>query len=647
MCGIAGIWTASDSEISDREFDRFVDSLAHRGPDGGGVYRDGGLRLGHRRLSILDLSSAASQPLSYHNRYWITFNGEIYNFLELRQELEKAGYAFSTDSDTEVILASYAHWGQACQLKFNGMWAFAIWDRREQTLFLSRDRFGVKPLHYYFDEKIFAFASEMKAFLQLSALNLGFDEEIVRAVLRDSNSLEASESCLIKGLKRLQAGHSMLFTKDRRLIVRKWWETLDHLQEIPATEKEQIEKFRWLLEDACRLRMRSDVPLASALSGGLDSSSILSLVAGIGKDYQVERLSPDWQKAFIALYPGTSQDERIFADEVINRTQATPYYVEVDAARLVQYIDEALYQMEEIFDVPIGPWLLYREFRKKGVVISLDGHGGDELLGGYHHQVQEAMSLALFPQMNCFQFMELKKALKGLYFEGTMHQMPTNGVFLKKILKNALSSSPKVHHFLKTIFQSIRSEQESHWLRPGFGLEKAMHFSFSKQVHDKLDSINSILYRDFHQRTLPTILRNFDRCSMAHGVEIRAPFLDWRLVCYAFSLPPSVKIKDGYTKWILREAMKGILPESIRTRQSKIGFASPTTEWFKTTLKSFILDQVNSSSFLSSSIWDGPKIRDFTERCYATGDFAGARRCWEFVQADRLMQLFRHSLSSV
>lgn len=646
MCGIAGLWSLKNKAIRDAEFDKFIDSVAHRGPDGRGVWKDSkeNLRFGHRRLAILDLSEDGKQPMSYANeRFWITFNGEIYNFLELRTELEGLGYSFKSKSDTEVILASYLCFGEDCQLKFNGMWAFALYDRQQEKLFLSRDRFGVKPLFYYVDDSYLAFASELKAFLVLDGIDSSFDTDMVSHLLRDGTAVETTSRTILKGVSNLLPGFCATFSKSQGFKERRWWNTLDHLMEVPKTYEEQVEKFRSLFIDACRIRLRSDVPVGSALSGGLDSSSVLSTLALIGREQNTgkDRLASDWQKVFVASFPGTSQDESRFAQEVIKHTGTRSFLCSVDVDALIKNLDEALFQFEGIFDLPIGPWLLYREFRKNGVVISLDGHGADEYLGGYHHHVEAAMAEAFFPKTNPRRFLEIGGMWKGLYPEGSPMHVPTHLNMIKKSFGDTLKAFPRCRKLVSTLYNNVSGKKSYHWLKKH---EEPWNFTqgFSDDpAFQKMDRLNQLLYVDFHSRTLPTILRNFDRCSMAHGVEIRAPFMDYRLVTYGFSLPQKAKIGNGYTKRILRDAMKGILPEFTRTRTAKVGFANPVVEWFSGALKPFILDSINSQSFLDSDIWDGNAIRNDVERCYKENDFLNARKCWEYVQADRLMKLFK------
>ncbi|MEI6242216.1 MAG: asparagine synthase (glutamine-hydrolyzing) [Chlamydiota bacterium] len=639
MCGILGFYACDGQDISDGEFLSFVDSLQHRGPDGRGMYRDANesLRLGHRRLSILDLSDKATQPFSYCNgRFWITYNGEIYNFLELRALLEQEGHVFKTESDTEVILASYIHWKEDCQLRFNGMWAFAIWDSKEKTLFLSRDRFGVKPLYYYYDGKKLAFASELKAFLFLSSISISVKEAVIANTLYDPNSLEWTEETFLHNVKKLRAGHCATFHKDRGVVCKRWWNTLDHLEEVSSFWEEQVGRFRDLFIDSCRIRMRSDVPLGSGVSGGLDSTSVFSVCMKLAKQGGA-RFFPSLPTMFTAIFPGTSKDESVFANEVALNTGAVTEHCSINQKSFLDHLEKAMYHVEEIFDLPMGPFLLYREFRRKNIVISLDGHGADELLGGYHHQMEKAMANALL-RGQIPTFLSVRNTLKGLFQPGVLNQ---NFDLLSVLSKEGIRSIRDLH-WLKNAYHRWNHFLDKPWLSFYHQPPDVSDELKNEKKYHEMKPFERLLYRDFHYLTLPVILRNFDRCSMAHGVEIRSPFLDWRLVCYSFSLSQGAKMGEGYTKRILREAMKGTIPNSIRLRTGKIGFASPMEDWFSTKgVKSFVLDRLNSSSFLKSTIWKGKKIRDFVEKNYERKNFSEVRKCWEFLHADYLMEIFK------
>ncbi|MFN8414014.1 MAG: asparagine synthase (glutamine-hydrolyzing) [Anaerolineales bacterium] len=625
MCGITGFWNLNGQPVSRNELIDFTNMIAHRGPDGWDIHVDesAALGLGHRRLAIIDITDTGRQPMSYADgRYWIVFNGEIYNFMELRKELEGLGCQFKTDSDTEVILAGYQTWGEDCQFKFNGMWAFAIWDSQERKLFLSRDRFGVKPLVYYIDEKRFAFASEMKAFLALDGFHANFSAEVMATSLMDSSLVEGTENCLLLGLKRLLGGHCLTINHNGDIKIRRWWNTLDHLVDAPTSYKDQVQMYRELFLDACRIRMRSDVPIGTALSGGLDSSSVLSSMHHIRKSGDATmRMAMDWQKAFIGTYPGKLIDERHYADEVIKHTGATPFYCEMNADLYLDYYQEILYQYEELSDIHLGPWFVHKKQRENGVVVTIDGHGGDEALGGYTWHVFAAMRDA---RNNPKRFLELVSI--------------RNNMSLKKNIGSYFSG---ILNFGKRFFNKSLDVRNLDWLNaePQVFYSAAMEADMPRLAGK--DQLFKTLYTDFHFTHLPMNLRDFDRLSMAHGVEVRSPFMDWRLVTLAFSLPSDCKIGGGYTKRILRDALRGILPETIRTRTKKLGFPNLDEGWMSSRGQEFIKDSVNSMEFKTSSFWNGSRVLDDLQSAFENQDRANIYSAWKLLQAMYLMQAFR------
>ena len=621
MCGIAGLWHLNGEPVSPDSLQCFINSLAHRGPDGSDIHIDqtANLGLGHRRLAIIDTSDGGRQPMSYANgRYWIVFNGEIYNFLELKVELEQLGYIFKTDSDTEVILTAYHHWGETCQLKFNGMWALAIWDCDERVLFVSRDRFGVKPLIYYFDERHFAFASEMKAFLALNWFQPEFDPAMVALALTNERLIEGDERCLIWGLRHLPGGHYLTLRAGESPKIHRWWNTLEHLENFPQNYDDQVARFRELFLDACRIRMRSDVPIGTALSGGLDSSSILCGMTHIRHTTNAsDRLAHEWQKAFIMTYPGAVIDERKYADEVIKQTGVTPIYCTGASDLYLDHFDDILFQFEEISDIHLGPWVVHKAQRENGVVVTIDGHGGDELLGGYSWYVTAALKDSI-GNLSLLKFNNLVNIMKGL------EVFPRNQFYTKSA---------------QALFAKMRQNKQP-WL-----LQQATEFNSPAYEHDLpliqgRDALFQSLYLDFHFIQLPTNLRDFDRLSMAHGVEVRSPFMDWRLVCYLFSLPSSTKIGSGFTKRILRDALRGILPESIRTRTRKLGFPNLAEAWTSPRSQDFICDVIHSTNFQQSGIWNGPKIAKDLSIAIRDQDHEQLHQAWIYVQAMSLMKLF-------
>ncbi len=625
MCGITGFWNLDGRPVNREELIRFTNQLAHRGPDGWDIHieESANLGFGHRRLAIIDLNTG-DQPMSYMDeRYWIVFNGEIYNFVELRKELESLGYSFKTESDTEIVLAAYDKWGEDFQFKLNGMWACAIWDSRERKLFVSRDRFGVKPMIYLFDGKRFAFASEMKAFLALGNFRAEYNPTVFANSLEDATLVEGAEDCLFQGLKRLLGGHCLTLNANGDIKIRRWWHTLDHLPNVPEKYEDQVAQYRELFLDACRIRMRSDVPIGTALSGGLDSSSVLSSMSHIRKSGDATmRMAHEWQKAFIGTWPGKVIDERHYADEVIKKTGVNPIYCEMNADMYLEHFNEILYQFEELSDIHLGPWFVHKMQRQNGVVVTIDGHGGDEALGGYTWHVFAAMRDA-----NPMRYAELA------------------------LIRNSMSLTHGLDTYINAIKNRLTGKKSASngtsWL-----VAQPKPFSTPAMEQDVprltgRDELFKTLYTDFHFTHLPMNLRDFDRLSMAHGVEVRSPFMDWRLITFAFAIPSAHKIGGGYTKRILRDAMKGILPDSIRTRTKKMGFPNLNEGWDSPRGHQFIKDAVASADFRSASLWDGKRVNSDLEIAFQTDDKTRIHKAWRLVQAQSLLNMFREKTEKV
>jgi len=638
MCGIAGILIHEGDKADVREVTAMTRALAHRGPDGEHVHLLGSIGLGHRRLAVLDLQETGQQPMSYlDGRYWITYNGEIYNYLELRRELSGYGHRFRGNSDTEVILAAFVEWGESCQLRFNGMWAFAIWDSLERKLFLSRDRFGVKPLFYYFEHDRFAFASEMKAFLPLPWFSMSFDPSALALSLSNPYALEPTETCLLKGLKRLRSGHSITICQGGEPRVRRWWRTADHLEEVPKSFRGQVEGFRERFLDAVSIRTRSDIPVACSLSGGMDSSSIVASLHGdLGEPLDSSPLEQPLT-AFIASFPGTSHDEVEFAKEVARHVGIRTRIFEVEPDVLPSIFDDVVFQVEEIQSPNLGPWLLYAEMSKAGFRVSMEGHGGDELLAGYASEVQFARDQALFPFPSLRRAVELTSILRRM--TGQIHRETELRDWFRTGKRYGVLSKAGLGGLFRRSKGSGRCALPR-WIKVPALEERAEQIV---PVNERLSPLMGHLFLDFHVRSIPGVLRDFDRYSMGHGVEVRSPFMDWRVVCYSLSLPSNSVLGGGFTKRVLREAMRGLLPERVRTRPGKIPFKSPMSEWWRGPLLELVRDTVSSDAFLSNEIWDGPGLRNLVERSTAHGRFGGALMVLRFVVAQRLLDLFRSS----
>jgi len=605
------------------------------------------LWLGHRRLSIIDLSDRGRQPMSYADgRYWLTFNGEIYNYIELREALRGLGYSFTTETDGEVLLAAYAAWGPDCQLRFNGMWAFAIWDDKEKRLFLSRDRFGVKPLLYSDIDGCFSFASEVKSFLQLDGCSGDFDEGVVAKTLLDVTGLEATSFTLLPGVKRLPGGHCLTVSRNGARIAR-WWNTLDHLPEVPVALDAQVEQFRELFIDCCRIRLRSDVPVATSLSGGLDSSAVACAIAELRRRRTVDHVPDDWQRAFVACFPGTTLDERRYAEQVVEATKLQPNYHEIEGGATAAELEDIIFGLEDIFFVPlVGAWAIYRQMRRGGIRVSLDGHGADELLGGYHFFVDRLIHEPPATLRRYHDLREVRARLAG----GT--NLGVSGELLeKRRLKHDLGFLGRYSLAKVGLLETVRSARRPRPAVSPFARLPAGNQGFDEPrlepagvAAPSLTALGRQQHEWFHAGLLPTFLRMIDRASMAHGIEVRCPFMDWRLVTFAFALPDDSKIGAGLTKRIMRLAMKDLMPDPVRLRTQKIHFSAPIAEWGRGALKSWLLDISASRSFLEAPAWNGPAARNEVEKGVANGGNISA--VWPILNVHVLQERFRSAASA-
>ncbi len=655
MCGIAGIWRFN-GVVAHNEIKAFTDSMYHRGPDGAGyeLLEQDHVALGHRRLSILDLSEAGKQPMySSDKRYCITYNGEVYNFIEIRRELEGLGFTFKTGTDTEIILAAFRQWGNACFKKFNGMWAIGIWDGAEKTLLLCRDRFGVKPLHYTFSAgKQFAFASETVAFKHLSGHRHQIHAGNFMYAMQDMATVEAMGHSIYENIFQLLPGHFIkLNVHTGQIKQQRWWHTYENLVKTPLKYEEQVEQFYELFKDACKLRMRSDVPIASALSGGMDSSSVYCMLHHLmSQSGDKERIGSNWQKAFVGIFPDTPVDEKKYADEVINYIGVPPVYVPPDYKNLVDDVIRYTRQMDAITNTPITVVSdIYKAMHNNGIVVSMDGHGADELLFGYVNSIKEVYYQAVAQSDG-----EYAEDILGTYLNTIFeHDRPAEkeamikrGKLIGDFEKRLQQQNPAIK-LLKTIKRSLKPApalfndelRSSAWFNHTGNMRlKSLSdrpYNFAGMKRDDLE-----LALDFHLTDIPYNLRDFDRGAMFNGIEIRMPFMDYRIVSYLFSLPTKSKIGHGYTKRILRDAMKNKMPESIRTRTLKIGLGAPLGHWFSNELKELLNDSIHSQKFKSAPYWNAAAIADFVDRKQKAGERlsnAEAAQMWNILNGYLLL----------
>ncbi|MCC8941847.1 asparagine synthase (glutamine-hydrolyzing) [Bradyrhizobium sp. Arg68] len=602
MCGIAGIVNLRGNPVEPAEIERLTRLIAHRGPFGEGTWFNAkrNVAFGHRRLAVIDPTDGGYQPMvSGSGRHVILYNGEIYNFLELRRELEAKDATFRSQSDTEVILAAWQAWGEDMLLRFNGMWVLAIYDTVTDEMFLARDRFGIKPMLYALTSERFVFASEQRALARSGLIDRAVDLDVARRMLLDPFGIEGSARSLFGEVRRLQGGHCMWLRRGR-VEVRRWWRTVDHLPEIPNNEAERVDRFRELFQDSVALRMRSDVPIGTCLSGGFDSSAVICAMSSHEKAGMGPRDSTAWRHAFVATFPGASNDERPAAEEAAAWAEVKPTFLEIGRNDALSDIDRILDDNDDVYiGLPSAAWMIYRELRRQNVTVSLDGHGADELMGAY---MQEGQSAAF----------RIRNAAAALTSRVPLAQ---RGVDLLRA-------------------QMIR-RQGHYFLRGGLaGIPAALPLvAEDDELPSGWGALNRRLYRMFHSTTLPTILRNFDRLSMAHGIEVRMPFMDWRLVTYTMALPETSKAADGITKVVARRAMEKLMPESIRTARRKVGFNSPMPEWLNGPLAGWTAELLDRKVPAFAEIVDEAPLRQTVGRLTAqqSWDWESVGRIWPYL----------------
>ena len=536
--------------------------LSHRGPDGEGFWisESGYASFGHRRLSIIDLSAAAGQPMHLKNRYTIVCNGELYNYLELREDLKKEGYHFQTQSDTEVLLCAYDFFGEDCLKHFDGMFAFAIWDDLEKTLFAARDRFGEKPFYYSLNEKEFCFGSERKA-LWANAIQ----KKINYPLLLNFLVLGQTETPLDKTINYYQGLYSLppahfikVFIQDASLQMQQYWDC-NKEGHIKISDSDAIERFRHLFAVSVKRRLRSDVRLGTSLSGGLDSSSVVAMMRKLQSD------NPGIE-SFSAVFPGFQKDESSYIGMMSQSMGLENFQISPKVDDFIREFEKLCYYQEEPFSSSniYVQYKVYESAVSRGVKVLLDGQGADETLAGYskylHWYLQEL----------------IRRKVRS--FPSALRSIRSNKQDLRWGWKNYLAAFFPAQTAIRLEKRELKKLKAQPDIHPEFKEQWLDRQTLFKPMVLKL---NDMLYFNSFQSGLEVLLRFADRNSMAHGAEIRLPFISHELVEFVFELPSQLKIREGWTKWILRKAMENELPEDITWRKDKIGFESPQKAWME------------------------------------------------------------------
>nr|XP_061807095.1 asparagine synthetase [glutamine-hydrolyzing] 1-like [Nerophis lumbriciformis] len=569
MCGIVGVFHFDARRPVDVDLlVRQTDAIAHRGPDDGGVYAEAGVGLGHRRLSIIDVDGGQQPMWDLEGRIGVVFNGEIYNYRELKKQLESKGHQFVTNSDTEVILGAYREWGAACVDRFVGMFALAVHDRKSRTLFLARDRLGKKPLYYYRDGERIVFASEMKAILVDRTISRSL--EPTAALDFYAYNYVPGPQTILQRFFKLPAGHSMFITRDDVRVARYW--DVDFSGPIAdGSVDRHSETLLEELEDAVRLRLRSDVPLGAFLSGGVDSSLIVALMSR-QLDTPVKTNTIGFSEA--------GYDERGYAQETagLYETDHSEHLIEADAASIVE--DLSWFYDEPFGDSSAVPTYYLCEATRKKVTVALSGDGGDENFAGYRRYVFAMYEDQVRRRVPSSLRRGLISPLAALYPKADFLPRPLRA---KSTLTN-LAASHERAYFLSLTQKSYPRYLSGDFLRGLGGYDPFGHFERHLARVDTDDPLARLQYVDLKMYLCDDILVKVDRASMAHALEVRVPLLDHRAVQFAATLPPTHKLDGRNTKVTLKAAAQRLLPKQILEREKK-GFTIPLPEWFRGPLR--------------------------------------------------------------
>ena len=603
MCGIAGIVSFNGKNVSNDEIQLMMAQMNHRGPDDKGQFIENNIGLGHLRLSIIDLSSDGHQPMfSDDSRYVIVYNGEIYNYIELRKELSKR-FTFRSKTDTEVLINAYRNWGINCLNHLNGMFAFAIYDRKHKSFFIARDRFGIKPFYYYLDKDRFIFASEIPALLAVLNERPLPDKVSIFDYLM-FNRTDHNDSSFFSGVKKLQHGHYLEIIHNKVNIFR--WYDLSERIGIPFSSPSE---FKETLSSSIKLRLRSDVPIGVCLSGGLDSSSIVSILLN---DYNKSELN-----TFSAVFPNSKTvDESVYINEYQNELR-NMHFVKPSGETLYNDLPSFLRAHAE----PVPSTSMYAQYKvmelaKDNVVVTLDGQGADEQLAGYHYFFGIYFKYLL---MN----IKLKKFINEIMHYIALHRS-TYGIQML------------LYFLLPNTLKSMVAFNKRRYINKSFFDENRDLSSIVDNIYSSKSINNGLL--DHFEYKLEHLLKWEDRNSMWFSLEARVPFLDHRLVEKSLSMPDDMFIDKGYTKQILRKSLDNILPEKIRNRKDKIGFLTDEDQWFRSQpFKEYINDILHSRSFIERGYIDHEKAIKIYGK-HLNGSVNASREIWKWISLELWFQ---------
>lgn len=587
MCGIAVVIGLNGRSVERTAVERMAKSLFHRGPDDGGLYVEGAVGMGFRRLSILDLSEAGHQPMiSQDGQYVLVFNGEIFNYVELREDLRQLGYQFRSSGDSEVLLAAYREWGRECLSRLNGMWAFVIYDRRHRLIFGSRDRFGVKPLYYSRSPEVIQFASEIKA-LRASGYHRPEINWRTASKFLLEGRLDSQGETFYEGIEQIPPGSGFEVELDGTWHEWSFW-SLDTLPKNAVSDP--AENFANLFEDSVRIRMRSDVPVGVCLSGGLDSTAIICAAAR-HRD-ESGGAQPESLQAF--CYMAKEFDESKYIADTLTQTHAQLRQLETSPAELWNDLHKVLWFQDEpvhTMTAVVG-YQLMRLASSSGIRVVLNGQGADETIGGYSSYFQDYwVSL-------------LQQGRVGAAWQSVTAYTNAHGGNARVRMMEAASRCLSWELYRIGAYRRWAQTRRQARLRqnPWFSADLTQHF-INEDMPPSSAALSSSLKQSVIAAPLPLYLRIEDRNSMAHSVEARLPFLDYRLVSFVHGLPDNWKVRGPWNKYVLREGMRGRIPESVRSRVDKMGFPTASKKWFAHDLYEPLRDILGSRAVRERGIY--------------------------------------------
>lgn len=631
MCGIAGIFDTQGRAGLDQDLlRRMTDVQSHRGPDGRGQFVDGKIGLGHRRLSIIDLGGGAQPMASADKRHVVTFNGEIYNFLELKAELEAKGEHFETRSDTEVLLAAYKVWGEDCVRRLRGMFAFAIWDKSRETLFLARDRLGKKPLYYTrLGNGLFLFASELKGILCHDGVSRKLDERAVEDYF--ALGYVADPKTIYSAVRKLPAGHSLTVAVGAHDVQpRAYWDLrFDH--SVTGSAEDIAQELRVRLKEAVRLRMISDVPLGAFLSGGVDSSAVVAMMSD---------LSSQPVKTCSIGFDTKAYDESAYAALVAERFHTDHFTRQVKADDF-DLIDILAGVYDEPFaDASALPTYRVCELARQRVTVALSGDGGDELFAGYRRQrlhMAEERIRSLIPRV-------LRRTLFGTLGRVYPKLDWAPQMFRARSTFQSLALTTADAYF--NTVSAVVDDDRCRLFHPNFATALGGYHARDVMRHAMEgapceDALSLVQYADIKTYLVGDILTKVDRASMAHGLEVRAPILDHEFMEWAAGIPAALRLQGGEGKYIFKKALEGILPDDILYR-TKMGFSSPISDWFRGPLQERMGRVLNSPRLLDSGIFNRDSLKTIEEE-HLSGRRDHGRTLWSLTMFEASMRQLEKS----